>query len=333
MKGNQGPDRAVATRARTAGVRSPATALKAEPNEMGTRTADRGQHRVGAGEKRARVRRGAVETPLVQSVERALSLLEAVAGSTDPVPLARLTETLGIDQSSVFRLANTLKRRGFLANPNGGKHYVLGPAIWRLSRDYDWSGMLISVCRDAVKTLAIRTGETAHLAVRDGREVSFIDHHASGDQGIIVPGQTGKRMPLHCTAHGKSLLVDFGLAELKVLYGSAPLERYTPRTCVSLPDLAKACTSVRANGFSMDDREYLEDVSCVAAPIRDRGGLVLGSIGISAPVTRMIEPRRSVIAQHVCDTAQHINALLGASPVDNALSYNASFLLTTSVES
>ena len=76
----------------------------------------------------------------VQSVERALSLLEAVAGSADPVPLARLTEILGIDPSSVFRLANTLKRRGFLANPNGRKHYVLGPAIWRLSREYDWSG-------------------------------------------------------------------------------------------------------------------------------------------------------------------------------------------------
>ena len=258
-----------------------------------------------------------METPLVQSVERALSLLEAVAGSADPVPLARLTEVLGIDPSSVFRLANTLKRRGFLANPNGGKHYVLGPAIWRLSRDYDWSGMLISVCRNAVKALATRTGETAHLAVRDGREVSFIDHHASGDQGIIVPGQTGKRMPLHCTAHGKSLLVDFGLAELKVLFGSAPLERYTSHTCVSLPDLAKACTSVRARGFSFDDGECLEDVSCVAAPIRDRGGLVLGSIGISAPVTRMMEPRRAVMAQHVCDSARHINALLGASPVDN----------------
>jgi hypothetical protein len=75
----------------------------------------------------------------------------------------------------------------------------------------------------------------------------------------------------------------------------------------------------------------------VAAPIRDRGGLVLGSIGISAPVTRMIEPRRSVMAQHVCDTAQHINAQLEGSseesPADNALSYGASFLLTTSNES
>ena len=83
-----------------------------------------------------RVRRGALETPPVQSVERALSVLETVANSADPVPLAQLTDVLGIDPSSVFRLANTLKRRGFLANPNGRKHYVLGPAVWRLSREY-----------------------------------------------------------------------------------------------------------------------------------------------------------------------------------------------------
>src|SRR5688572_10127399 len=323
----------VTTDARAPVARSRATSLKAERNDMVRRTVERGHRSVGRGEKRTKVRRGAVETPPVQSVERALSLLEAVAGSADSVPLARLTEILGIDPSSVFRLANTLKRRGFLANPTGRKHYVLGPAIWRLSREYDWSGMLISVCRDAVKALASRTGETAHLAVRDGREVFFIDHHACGDQGIIVPGQTGKRMPLHCTAHGKSLLADFGLAELKALYGSAPLERYTPSTCVSLPDLAKACTSVLDKGFALDDREYLEDVSCVAAPIRDRGGLVIGSIGVSAPVTRMLDARHSVLAQHVCDTARHINALLEASPADNTLSYGASFLLTTPNES
>jgi IclR family acetate operon transcriptional repressor len=265
----------------------------------------------GEGAKPPRIKSGAVETPPVQSVERALSLLETVAGSTEPVPLARLTEILGIDPSSVFRLANTLKRRGFLANPNGRKHYVLGPAVWRLSREYDWSRMLISICREPVKALATRTGETAHLAVRDGREVFFIDHHASGDQGVIVAGQTGKRMPLHCTAHGKALLADFGLSELKTLYGTTPLERYTAHTSVSLPDLAKACGLVRADGHSIDDGEYLEDVRCVAAPVRDRGGLVIGSIGVSAPATRMSEGRDAVLAQHVCDTAEHINALLG----------------------
>jgi IclR family acetate operon transcriptional repressor len=83
----------------------------------------------------------------------------------------------------------------------------------------------------------------------------------------------------------------------------------------------------------MNDREYLEDVSCVAAPIRDRDGLVIGSIGVSAPVTRVVEPRRTVLAQHVCDTAQHINALLEGSQTDNTLSHDASFVLTTSNES
>ena len=183
-------------------------------------------------------------------MERALSLLEAVAVSAEPVPLAQLTQVLGIDPSSVFRLANTLKRRGFLANPNGRKHYVLGPAVWRLSREYDWSRMLISICRESVKALAMRTGETAHLAVREGRQVFFIDHHACGDQGVIVAGQTGKLMPLHCTAHGKALLADFGLEELKALFGTTPLERYTARTTVSLPELAKLCARARADGYA-----------------------------------------------------------------------------------
>ena len=74
------------------------------------------------------------ETPSIQSLGRGLSILEAVADSSDPVPLKDLTALLGIDRSSVFRLANTLKRRRFLASPFGRKDYILGPSIWRLSR-------------------------------------------------------------------------------------------------------------------------------------------------------------------------------------------------------
>jgi len=257
-----------------------------------------------------RPRRGALETPSVQSVERALSLLESVAKSAEPVPLAQLTEVLGIDPSSVFRLANTLKRRGFLANPNGRKQYVLGPAVWRLSREYDWSRMLIGICREPVKTLAITTGETAHLAVREARQVLFIDHHASGDQSVIVPGQTGKLMPLHCTAHGKTLLADFGLAELKALYGNLTLERFTPKTSVSIAELARACARVRIDGYAIDAGECLEDVRCVAAPIRDGSGLVIASIGISAPATRMPKGRDVALARQVCEVAKQINAVL-----------------------
>jgi IclR family transcriptional regulator, acetate operon repressor len=258
------------------------------------------------------MRKGSLETPSVQSVERALSVLEAVAKSSEPVALGQLTAVLGIDPSSVFRLANTLKRRGFLANPNGRKHYVLGPSVWRLSREYDWSRMLISICREHVKTLATRTGETAHLAVREARQVFFVDHYASGKQGVIVPGQTGKLLPLHCTAHGKALLADFSLPELKALYGSTSLKKYTARTIVSLRELAKACARVTSDGYALDAAEYLDDVSCVAAPLRDRSGLVIASIGASAPATRLSNGRDATLAQHVCDVARQINAVLSA---------------------
>ena len=288
--------------------RSRAAGAKAERNDMTLALAGRS---LGERGKPPRLRRGAVETPPVQSVERALSVLEAVAQSAEPVPLANLTQVLGIDPSSVFRLANTLKRRGFLANPNGRKHYVLGPAVWRLSREYDWSRMLISICREPIKALAHRTGETAHLAIREAREVFFIDHQASADQGVIVPGQTGRLLPLHCTAHGKVLLADFGLGELKALYGSTPLERFTARTSVSLSELAKACARVRADGYAIDAGECLDDVGCVAAPLRDRSGLVIASIGVSAPATRISKGRDLVLAQQVCETARQINAALG----------------------
>ena len=90
------------------------------------------------------MKKSALQTRPIQSLDRGLFILEAVARSTDPVPLGELTDHLGIDRSSVFRLAHTLKRRGFLANPNRHKDYVLGPSIWRLSKKYNWSKALIS---------------------------------------------------------------------------------------------------------------------------------------------------------------------------------------------
>lgn len=258
------------------------------------------------------MRRGALETRSVQSVDRALSILEAVARSADPVPLRQLTDLLRINPSSVFRLANTLKRRGFLANPNSRKSYVLGPAVWRLSREYDWSRMLISICREPIRTLASITGETAHLAVREGRQVFFIDHHASTEQIVVVPGQTGKLLPLHCTAHGKALLADFGVTELKALYGTTRLESYTARTIVSIPQLARVCARIRSQGYAIDDAEYLDEVRCVAVPLRDRSRIVIGSLGISAPASRFPKARDLAFAQQVCEVAKQINAVLRA---------------------
>ncbi|MPY89164.1 MAG: helix-turn-helix domain-containing protein [Luteitalea sp.] len=254
-------------------------------------------------------KKAALETPSIQSLGRGLSILEAVAQSSEPVPLRNLTTLLGIDRSSVFRLANTLKQRGFLAHPNGRKEYVLGPSVWRLSRKYGRS-TLVTFCHEHLKRLAAKTGETAHLAVREGTQALFIDHHAATDQVVAVSGRTGDFMPLYCTAHGKALIADLEVAELTALFGDAPLQAHTKRTIVSIDRLAEACALVSAKGFATDDREFLEEVRCVAAPIRDRDGAIVASIGISAPLTRLPKKRCLIAARQASDIARAISASL-----------------------
>jgi IclR family acetate operon transcriptional repressor len=255
------------------------------------------------------MKRNAQETPSIQSLDRALHILETVAKSSDPVALGELTDLLGVDRSSAFRLANTLKRRGFLANPSGRKDYILGPSVWRLSQQCDWSKALIAVAREHLKALAEATKETAHLSVREGRKALFIDH-VSIQQRISVAGQTGESIPLYCTAHGKALLVDFNERELKALLGTARLPALTKHTIVSISELVKVCAQSKTRGYAIDEVEFEEGIRCVAAPIRDARGAVIGSIGISAPLTRFPDSRVATCGRQVANVANQISAAL-----------------------
>ena len=258
------------------------------------------------------MKKAALQTPSIQSLDRGLFILETVAKSNDPVPLGQLTDLLGIDRSSVFRLANTLRRRGFLANPSGRKDYILGPSIWRLSRSHDWSDMLITFSHEHLKKLAVRTGETTHLAVKEGKQAFFVDHYSATRQIIMVSGQVGEFVPLHCTAHGKALLADYGPDELKATFGAGALQGYTPTTITTIKQLAKECARIRAAGFAVDQEEYVEGVRCLAAPVRDGDGIVIASIGISAPIARFPLERDAAAGREVCEAAAEISAILSA---------------------
>jgi DNA-binding IclR family transcriptional regulator len=227
------------------------------------------------------------ETPPIQSLDRGLIIMEAVSKSSEPVSLAELTDLLGIDRSSAFRLANTLKRRGFLAYPTGRKDYILGSALWRLAHQYDWGNMLVRISREPLKKLASRTNETAHLAIREGKHALFIDHATVN----------------HVIAE---------LKELKSLFGTGPLQSHTKQTVRTVTQLAETCAQIKAQGYASDDGEFQEGVRCVAAPIRAYSGMVIGSIGISAPLQRFPKERYPAIAEQVLEVSEEISATFAA---------------------
>lgn len=245
----------------------------------------------------------------IQSLDRGLVILEAVARSRNPVPFSDLAELLGIDRSSAFRLAKTLKRRGFLASAEGKTDFFLGPSIWRLARQYDWSNVLVKISHEHLQALAHRTAETAHLAVREGRYALFIDQ-ATAKQAVLVAGHAGELMPLHCAALGKALILDFDLRRLKTILGTQPLESFTPQTITQVEKLAEDCGAMRATGVATDSEEYASGLRCLAAPIRDKDGAIIASIGISAPAMRFPPSRHGEFAREVLKAALDIRQLL-----------------------
>lgn len=258
----------------------------------------------------------APQVPFIQSLDRGLTILQAVALSKQPMSLGELAELLDIDRSSAFRLAQTLRRRGFLSCPAGRKDYILGSSMWTLSHQYDWSNMLVKVAHQELKLLANQINETAHLAIREGKNALFIDS-AHANHVIAVAGQTGELVPLYCTAHGKALLADADERELRAQFGSGPLQKYTKNTITSISALAKDCIAIKKRGFATDEAEYQEEMRCVAAPIRVQNDTIVGSIGISAPAARFLKEKYPQYAKQVCKIANTIGALL-SSPESRA---------------
>jgi len=245
----------------------------------------------------------------VQSLDRGLTILRAVALSKEAVSTKDLSELLMIDRSNASRLAQTLRRQGFLASPAGRKDYVLGSAIWVLSNQYDWGNMLVKIAHQHLKRIAKELNETAHLAIREANKALFIDS-AYSKHAIAVAGQIGEFVPLYCSAHGKALLADADERELKSLFGSSRLQEYTQDTITNIRELAEECAEIKKRGFATDDAEYKEGMRCIAAPIRIANGSIVGSIGISVPEPRSLKMQYRDCSTKICRAAADIGTLL-----------------------
>jgi DNA-binding IclR family transcriptional regulator len=243
-------------------------------------------------------------SPYIQSLDRGLEILQLVGRSKRSVSVPELADLLGIDRSSAFRFAITLRRRGFLSSPPGRKDFLLGSSMWALAREYNWSKLLVDIAHPDLNLLAARINETAHLAVREGKDVLFIDcAHAS--RVIAAVGRTGELHPLHCTAHGKAMLADEDESDLRSLLGPGPFRKFTKNTKTTIKALAEDCASVHELGYAVDDSEHADDLRCIAAPIRFNKQIV-GSIGVSAPAPRLPDTLYSEYGKQVCAIADKI---------------------------
>jgi IclR family transcriptional regulator, acetate operon repressor len=216
----------------------------------------------------------------VKSLMKGLQALDLVRASVQPVRTIDIAERLEIDKGAASRTLQTLVQAGY-ANRTQDRRYVPGEKL-RPEQPPQLVGVvrLRERAHALLRELADFAGECAHLAILAGDRVLYLDKIES-PQSLRVDQPIGTLAPLHCTALGKVFLA----------FAGAPIpprpEHYTPRTITDPQLLAAHVRSIAQQGYSVDDEEFALGVRCVAAPLRDESGRVVGAIGVSGPTARV----------------------------------------------
>ncbi|WP_241911701.1 IclR family transcriptional regulator [Telmatospirillum siberiense] len=163
------------------------------------------------------------------------------------------------------------------------------------------------------------TNLTCHLGVLDGNEAIYLAKLESPSV-LSVKTWEGKRLSLHSSAVGKALLSDHGEAEIDAIFPSPALPTFTRNTVPSVVRLKEELRTVRQRGWAFDDEEELENIRCVAAPIRDVHGEVVAAVSVVGLKFQIPDERVETLAGQVIEICTNVSKKLGFEPGATALS-------------
>jgi DNA-binding IclR family transcriptional regulator len=252
----------------------------------------------------------------IQAVANALRLLH-VFRDEEEIGVAELARRLGLPKNNVFRLLATMEEHAFIEQCKATNRYRLGLACHALGQSFTRGRPLIERARPVLDRLLEQTGETVHLAVRDGFEVVHLEARAPVRE-IATGVRTGRRAPVHCTALGKVLLgcsperVWREFDEQVVKRGKLP-----QRTARSIDNPVKFFEHLRmvaGAGYALDIGELEEGLGCAAAPVHAGDGELIAALSVSAPLFRIGEEALARdLRCKVVGAAEELSAALGYS--------------------
>ncbi|OLT45943.1 transcriptional regulator [Saccharomonospora sp. CUA-673] len=251
------------------------------------------------------------ETPVppgTQTLARGLAVVRAVADGADD--LRAVVERTGLGRSTAHRLVQLLVREGYLRTGRDG--YTLGPTLIELGFQALHGNPLPVVARPVLEELSDQLKDTVHLAVRDGSSVLYLDK-LPGSRGAEMRSRIGHRMPLTRTGVGMALLVDTP-DEWEHLYEAETAVAPEQARPDDVETFTARMHEYAAAQVAMDLEDNEPGIRCVAAPVRDASGAVVGAISVSATRPYMPAARMRGLVQVMSRSAGRISAALGHKP-------------------
>ncbi len=220
----------------------------------------------------------------VQSVHRALDLVEILESAGGQLAIGEIAARCDIPLPTIHRLLRTLVERGYVRQMPS-RRYALG---FRFIPVGAAAGALVGTNADTVLADLVATlGESANLAVLSGDHAEYVAQVPSR-HSMRMFTEVGRRVEMHCTGVGKALLAQLSDDQVDGIVRRVGLTAHTPHTLTDRSALGAALQDIRDKGYALDEQEQELGVRCVAVPIAsDLSGFM--AVSVSGPVTRMTD--------------------------------------------
>lgn len=251
----------------------------------------------------------------VQSVERALDVLEVLVNSGREMGISELGQATKLPHATIHRLTTTLMHRGYVRQDPRSRKYLLGARLVEVGTAA--GRMLGGSARPFLERLADLTGETANLALLEEGQVVYVAQ-APSRRMVRTFTEVGNRVLPHGTAAGKVLLAHQPRTAVERILGRNGLPAATGRTITDPAALVRELELVRERGYALDIEEQEEGVHCVAVPLLPESGPI-AAISVSGPAGRLGVEHRDAVIGHLQTVAADLVAWMdGDLTVDAA---------------
>lgn len=257
-------------------------------------------------------RRSSGPRPRQTTVEKLVTLLEAVADSEDGIGVREVGRLNGIDKSSVSRLFEQLAQLRMVEQHELTGRFVAAPRLFTMAAKIHSRDTLWVAAEPILRGLVNDFNETCYLAIRDGDQVTFREK-IDCDQTIRYFIELGQSSPLHAGAGGRAILSGMAVDEFEDFLARRELAPVTASTITDPDELGRQVREDRDRGYTISMGERVMGGSAVAAPYFGMSGDCRGSIVFTCPAERFNIRRAPEIADTVRRASAQLSRRLGHS--------------------
>jgi IclR family acetate operon transcriptional repressor len=253
--------------------------------------------------------------PQVQSLDRALALLEAIAGHDQGIALTDLAQAARLAPSTAHRLLKSMQARDFVRQDAERGLWFIGARAFMVGNAFARSRDIAGLARPVMWPLMEKVGESVNLAVLDNDEPVYLSQ-VECRQMMRAHALPGARPPIHCSGVGKALLAYLPGDRVAAVLSRRLLRRYTDKTITDAASFARKLQEVRTRGFAVDDEEQSLGMRCVAAAVFDENGDAVAALSVTGPTARISDAKLAEIGQAVREAADDLSARIGGQRPD-----------------